>query len=398
MIPTSRLGRAGRMLGSAFAPTAAATTLGRLKGGAHKLGQTLALVADSMPPELRGRLGALFGEAEPRPWHEVASAVDGISGLASVEEQPFAAASMGQVHRGIWGDGTAVAVKILYPGVADALRADLDNLGTAALPARLVSGGTEMLAGLRNALLAELDLRVEAGHATAMAEALAPWPRLHVARPIFATENVLIAEFLAGPTLHRVLRPVGGGPVDAELLADDIVAAVMGPVFRAGIVNADAHPGNLLVQEGGLGLVDFGAVAPVNDVAVLARALDRALAGETEGVLSELGVNAGALDADLRIALAPLGGGRWDFGNDTLMEQLGELKRRKPFALRHLPFANERLPLIRAVMGLHHALRRLGVPFALGESLARVRAVAAARVAHSHVLDLVAVDVEVGAR
>ena len=55
------------------------------------------------------------------------------------------------------------------------------------------------------------------------------------------------------------------------------------------------------------------------------------------------------------------------------MEQLGELKRHKPLALRQLPFTTERLPLIRAVMGLHYALRRLGVPFALGESLRRVR-------------------------
>lgn len=78
------------------------------------------------------------------------------------------------------------------------------------------------------------------------------------------------------------------------------------------------------------------------------------------------------------MALAPLGPGRWDFGNDTLLAQLGEVKRRKPLALRHLPFTTDRLPLIRATMGLHYALRRLGIPFALGEALARVRETALA--------------------
>lgn len=380
MIPTSRLGRAGRLLGAVVTPTAGVATLGRLKGGAQKLGQTLALVADSLPPELRGRLGGLFTEAEPRPWAEEADAVAALPPdlLDTVEPVPFAAASMGQVHRGTTVDGRAVAVKILYPGVAEALRADLDNLDTAALPARLVGGGAEMLAGLRGALLAELDLRVEAAHADTMADALAPWPRLRVARPLAATADVLVAELLEGPSLHRVLRPVGPGPADPLALADDLVAAVFGPVFRAGWVNADAHPGNLLVQPGGLGLVDFGACAPVPDVPRLVAALDRALAGHTDGVLEGLGVTAGVLEADLLPCLGPLGTGAWDFGHDTLLEQLGEVKRRRPLALRHLPFRPERLPLIRATMGLHHALRRLGAPFPLGEALARVRAQAAA--------------------
>lgn len=379
MIVTSRLGRAGRLLGSAVvAPHAGVAALGRLKGGAQKLGQTMALVADSLPAELKGRLGGLFGEAEPRPWEEVAGSIDGLPAnlLADVEHLPFAAASIGQVHRGHLADGRAVAVKVLYPGVGDALRADLDNLHAAALPARFISGGAEMLSGLRGALLAELDLRVEARHAAAMRAALAPWPRLHVAEPIFATEQVLVAELLAGRTLHATLAPVGPGPSDPEQLAEDLVAAVFGPVFRAGLVNADAHPGNVIVTGGGLGLIDFGAVAPVRDVATLARGLDDALGGRTDGVLGALGVNAGALERDLRFVLGPLGPGRWDFGSDTLLEQLGEVKRSKPLALRHLPFATDRLPLVRATMGLHHALRRIGMPFALGEALARAREVA----------------------
>lgn len=378
MISTSRLGRAGRLLRGVVGPGAVADTLGRLKGGAQKLGQTAALVADGMPPELRKHFGALFAAAEPRPWAEIAPVLQELPAglLADVEPVAFAAASLGQVHRGRLHDGREVAVKVLYPGVGDALRADLDNLSAAALPARVVRGGSAMLVGLRASLLDELDLRKEAAHAEAIARALEPWPALHVARPVASTERVLVSELLHGPTLHAVLRPEGPGPREPAAVAELLVAAVFGPVFRAGILNADAHPGNLILTEGGLGLglVDFGAVAPVDDVPGLARGLDAFLAGR--GTLEGLGIHAAALEAELLPMLRPLGPGAWDFAHDDLLERMAELKRRRPLAVREVPFAPGRLPVVRAVLGLHHALRRLGVPFALGESLARVRVTA----------------------
>ncbi len=309
-----------------------------------------------------------------------------------LDEQPFAAASLGQVHRGRL-DGQDVAVKLQYPGVRAALIADLDNLGTAALPARLVEGAGAVLTGLRASLLGELDLRTEAAASARMAEALAPWPRLRVARALVATEQVLVSTFLEGPTLHAVL-PETGGPrtrarapgqsagstsdtiTDTHTLADDLVAAVLGPVFSAGIVNADAHPGNILLLPDGLGLVDFGAVTTVSDVATLDRTLTQILGGRRLGMLSGLGLEVGPLEQHVLPLLDPLGAGTWNFADDTLLRHLGEVKRRHPFAVRNAPFAPDRLALIRATLGLHHALRRLAIPFALGESLATVRRVA----------------------
>lgn len=383
MIPTGRLGRAARLVGAAVGadPTAA---LGRLKGGAQKLGQTVALVADGMPPELREKLGTLFAQAEPRPWSEVAPVFDGlpadVRARIELDERPFAAASLGQVHRGRL-DGQDVAVKLQYPGVRAALIADLDNLGTAALPARLVEGAGAVLTGLRASLLGELDLRTEAAASARMAAALAPWPRLRLARALVATEQVLVSTFLDGPTLHAVLPETGDQRAgstsdaipDARTLADDLVAAVLGPVFSDGIVNADAHPGNILLLPDGLGLVDFGAVTTVSDVATLDRTLTQILAGRRLGMLSGLGLEVGPLEQHVLPLLDPLGAGTWNFADDTLLRHLGEVKRRHPFTVRNAPFAPDRLALIRATLGLHHALRRLAIPFALGESLATVR-------------------------
>ena len=372
MIPRGRLGRAARLVTGSLGVTRAAATLGQLKGGAQKLGQMLALVADGLPEGMGDRFGRLFSDAEPRLFEELRGQVPPC--VEDVEPTPFAAASLGQVHRARWSaDGRLVAVKLLYPGVADALRADLDNLDTAAVPARLVGGGARLLAGLRESLLAELDLRREAAHAHTIADALRPWPRLRVAVPLFASEVALVSPLLPGPPLHTVLRPVGAGPADPRQVADDVVAAICGPVFSAHVVNGDAHPGNLLLLPDGLGVVDFGAVAPVPDVATIEATLDRLLRGDREGALEGLGVRAPALERDLQPLLGPLSPGPWDFGSDALMAHLSAVKARHPFGVREVPISAERLPLVRATLGLHHALRRLGVRYPLAERLAELR-------------------------
>lgn len=373
MIPRGRLRRAARMVTGSLGADRAVATLGQLKGGAQKLGQMLALVSDGLPPELGARFGKLFAEAEPRPFAELRAQVPEC--VFEVEQVPFAAASLGQVHRARWlEDGRPVAVKLLYPGIADALRADLDNLDAAALPARAFGGASVMLAGLRESLLSELDLTREARHAATIAAALRPWPRLKVAVPLFASEVALVSPLLVGPPLHTVLRPAGPGPADPMRVAGDVVAAICGPVFSGHVVNGDAHPGNLLLLEDGLGVVDFGAVSPVPDVATLEATLDALMRGERHGALAGLGIRAAALERELQPLLGPLGPGAWDFGADTLMAELAEVKTRHPFALREVPFAADRLPLVRATLGLHHTLRRLDVRYPLGEALQQLRA------------------------
>lgn len=110
-------------------------TLGELKGAAMKLGQIASQYSDLLPPEIAAQLARLQESAQPHPWDEMRGLLDWHwtdeqrALVESVEPEPLASASIGQVHRGRLADGREVAIKIQYEGVAAAVDADVRNLG-----------------------------------------------------------------------------------------------------------------------------------------------------------------------------------------------------------------------------------------------------------------------------
>src|SRR4051794_11061303 len=140
--------------------------LGSLRGGAMKIGQMASFIdVDFIPPEFRDtyqqKLAALRDSAPPMSWKQVRSVLEHEWGeapesvLDELEHDAAAAASIGQVHRGRLPDGRAVAVKVQYPEIADALEADL---GTAAIIARL---GKAIAPGVDpNVIMAEIRERI----------------------------------------------------------------------------------------------------------------------------------------------------------------------------------------------------------------------------------------------
>ena len=261
MITTGRLSRVARLarlapavLGGDAEGVLMYEVLGSLKGGAQKLGQTLALVADGMPAPVRVRLGALFGDAPPLPWSEAEQVISAELGdldkiFAEFAREPLASASLGQVYRARLLDGREVAVKVQYPGVARALASDLSNLDLAAMPATALMAAGPMLRDLREAVLGELDYAAEARRGEQMRAAVAPWPDLVVPELVAhaSTGRILCTTLLHGRTLHAAVDELPAARRPA--LARQLVAALMGPVFSAGMVNADV----LLAALSGIG-------------------------------------------------------------------------------------------------------------------------------------------------
>jgi hypothetical protein len=245
----------------------------RSSSGRVALGRLAAVVpADALPAAL-DRLPERLEEARaaaatPLPFKDVERALKGAwraapaKVLDDLEREPLAVTPAAQVHRG-QRDGAPVAVKVLRPGLAAAVRADLALLDVLAAPLRQVFGAMDAGAVLREAretALDELDLEQEASTQRQVRRVLRGVPGLAVPAPDMAlsTDGVLVSELLDGPTLAEQ-APADPGAVARVLVAAHITAA------RAGLVLTDPRPGHVvLLDDGRVGLLGAGVARPVD--------------------------------------------------------------------------------------------------------------------------------------
>lgn len=247
-------------------------TLADLRGPAMKLGQVLAQHGYALPEAYVQRLADLQWSAPPM--HGTLARIQFKQALGRFPEEvferfervPFAAASLGQVHRAWLPDGTPLAVKIQYPGIERAIASDFALVEHTVGAARI--GGTHIaevraaIAELRTHVLAEVDYLREAAAMMELRAGLADRGDVMIPRanPELSGTQVLTMDFLDGAHVRDYLA---AGPSQAE--RDAVATQLLDLVFRQalglGLLHADPHPGNFLFQaEGRIGLVDFGCV------------------------------------------------------------------------------------------------------------------------------------------
>lgn len=249
-------------------------TLGTMKGAAMKLGQQLAMEADALPPEAREIVSRLYAQAPAMSYEDIAQVVTEELGdppevvFAEFEKTALASASLGQVHRARLKDGTPVAVKVQYPGVAEALVNDLKN---AALFVRAFGGAGKAFTSIdpkpyyeeiRTEIGAETDYLREARLAGLYAEALAGVEGVRVPKVFaaYSSKAVLAMEFLEGQPLQVFAASDADAQTRAQV-ARQLATAILLPFLKDRMIHADPHPGNFLVApDGALVVLDFGAV------------------------------------------------------------------------------------------------------------------------------------------
>ena len=276
--------------------------LGELKGGAMKFGQALSIFESALPEELaapyRVMLTKLQDSAPPLPAkivHQVLVAEIGPRwrrNFLEFSDEPVAAASIGQVHRGVWKDGRDVAVKIQYPGAGPALLSDINQISKVARLATVWVPGIDIkpiLQELRDRMTEELDYRLEAASQEAFARGFDGDPHFLVPHVLKHTERVLVSEWVEGEALSKVI--VKGTPAERDMAAQRYMEFLLVGPGRVGILHADPHPGNFkLLPDGRLAVIDFGAVnrLPGGLPPEMGAFLTLALRGDAEGTLAGL--------------------------------------------------------------------------------------------------------------
>ena len=246
-----------------------AETLGNLKGAMMKLGQMASFLHQGMPEPVRDALAQLQQDAPPMAPELAAGVIAAELGQAPEElfaewdPIPIASASIGQVHRAVTRDGRAVAVKVQYPGVDEAIRGDLDNAGLLFGAMKAMFPGLDpkpLVAELRERIVEELDYRIEADNQRLFADYYRGHPFIHVPEVVgeLSTGRVLTTELATGARFAEVKT---WSQEQRNLAAETIYRFVFGSLYRLGAFNGDPHPGNYLFgPDGRVTFLDFGLV------------------------------------------------------------------------------------------------------------------------------------------
>src|ERR671913_350775 len=231
--------------------------LGTMRGAAMKVGQVLSTIDFTAIPEseleelLRAELGGPLSGA-----------------FAEFEEQAFAAASIGQVHRAVTREGQPVAVKVQYPGVAEAVETDLRNLSLLLPLVRRLAPGLDvkaLYAELRERIAEELDYELEAQHQRAVSRAHRDHPFAYVPEVFteLSSRRVLVTELIEGVRFEEIQRR---DEATRDRVGEIVFRFYFGLVHYLRRVSGDPHPGNyLLMEDGRMGFLDFGLMRVLDE-------------------------------------------------------------------------------------------------------------------------------------
>ncbi|MFY9231554.1 MAG: AarF/ABC1/UbiB kinase family protein [Candidatus Nanopelagicales bacterium] len=278
------------------------SVLGELKGGAMKMGQAMSIFEAAMPEEVaapyRSALTKLQEAAPPLPAASIHAILaselgdDWRSRFQEFNDQPAAAASIGQVHKAVWHDGRVVAVKVQYPGADKAFISDLNQMTRMGkLFASWVPGMDvkPLLEELKARAIEELDYLRESRNQRAFAAAFEGDPEFVVPHVLAAAPHVLVSEWVDGRSLSSIIAD--GTPDERDRAGLLYMRFLLAGPARAGLLHSDPHPGNFRITEDGrFCVLDFGAVAELPDGLPLAMGslLRIAMAGDAETVADGL--------------------------------------------------------------------------------------------------------------
>ncbi len=248
------------------------SALGTMKGAAMKVGQVmsfldLGLVPEEYREEFQQKLATLRDAAPTVTFKDMRRVIEEQLGeklgdvFEEFDEDPIAAASIGQVYRATLLDGRRVAVKVQYPRVAEAVRADMQNLGLILRLAKRIAPGIDpqaVGAEIRDRIEEELDYELEAQNQRSLARLFRGHPFI-VVPPVVTSlsrERVLVSEYVEGVGFEELK---GYPQEERDRIGEILFRFYFGCLYRHGQFSGDPHPGNsMLLADGKMAFFDFG--------------------------------------------------------------------------------------------------------------------------------------------
>jgi predicted unusual protein kinase regulating ubiquinone biosynthesis (AarF/ABC1/UbiB family) len=257
--------------------------LGTMKGAAMKFGQVMSfldvgLVAEEHRDEFQRELAKLRDSAPTVSFkqmrrvieQDLEATIDEV--FSEFDEEPIAAASIGQVYRArLAGDGREVAVKVQYPGVASAVRADMQNLDMIMRLLKRMTPGLDVKAvaeEIRERIEEELDYELEAQNQRSLARIFAGHPFIVVPDvvPSLSRERVLVSEFVSGTGFEELEE---APQAERDRIGEIVFRFFLGCLYRHHQFSGDPHPGNFLrLDDGRVAFLDFGLFKRMDAAAV----------------------------------------------------------------------------------------------------------------------------------
>jgi predicted unusual protein kinase regulating ubiquinone biosynthesis (AarF/ABC1/UbiB family) len=278
------------------------TALGTMKGAAMKIGQVLSFMDPGLIPadyrdEFQARLAALRDAAPIVTFRDMRKVIEAELGenlsdtFAEFDEHPIAAASIGQVYRAQLQDGREVAVKVQYPGIAAAVRADLQNIGMILRLLKAIAPGIDVKAvgdEIRLRVEEELDYELEAQNQRTLGRIFRGHPFIVVPNVVtsLSRQRVLVAEFVQG-TGFEAIR--GYPQEERDRIGEILFRFYFGCLYRHGQFSGDPHPGNsMLLGDGRVAFFDFGLFKrmPAGALALELEIIRAVIEGDAETIMT----------------------------------------------------------------------------------------------------------------
>ncbi|MDB5084694.1 MAG: hypothetical protein JWN30_1580 [Bacilli bacterium] len=355
-----------------------------LQGLIIKVGQFLSARSDVLPQSFIKELTQLQDAVPGEPFPAVKTLVELELGASlqavfrNFEEQPLAAASLGQVHLAIGLDGELAAVKVMRPGIERLAEIDLSALNKVVwVLVRFTQFGKRMnLFGLyqefRTMVGRELDYRLEAENLLRFKREFAADNRIVVPglRSDLITRRVLVMEYIDGAKLTDQAKLTEWGISNEQLVAT-LLDAYFKQILVNGFVHVDPHPGNLLVlQDGRVCFLDFGMMAEISrsDIRLFAKLAGSALVRNYDGIvdaIDQLGflqpnVNRDFLKKAIRFLLDRISGTRLERGDemDSFIREFQDFLHDEPLILQaRYMFLGRAIGMVTGLItGLHPAI------------------------------------------